>query len=419
MAEENKISVFLKSYRLSIILLVSIIAGAGVGFKLGPEAAVLKPLGDIFLNLLFVTVVPLVFFSISSAIAGMPDVRRLGRIMLWMIIVFILTGIAASIVMIMAVKVYPPAAGVKLTLGAGEALQQFQTGEQLVKAFTASDFTDLLSKKNMLALIVFSILVGLSACLSREKGRAFSDFLSSGNEVMLKVISLVMYYAPVGLFAYFAYLVGVFGPELVGSYLRAMTLFYPVSIAYFFIAFTLYALLAGGGEAARRFWTNIIPASLTAAATGSSIATIPANLEAANRSGIPRDISEIVIPIGATIHMEGSCLAAVLKIAFLFGIYQLDFSGTGTILTAVLIAVLSGVVMGGIPGGGYVGEMLIITLYGFPLEAFPIISMIGNLVDPPATAVNAIGDNVSSMMIARILGGKDWMKTSLRDWPAE
>jgi len=148
-----------------------------------------------------------------------------------------------------------------------------------------------------------------------------------------------------------------------------------------------------------------------ALATGSSVAAIPSNLEAANKSGVPKDISELIIPIGATIHMDGSCLAAVLKIAFLFGIFHLDFSGMGTLLTAVGIALLSGIVMSGIPGGGFIGELLIISLYGFPLEAFPIISMIGVLVDPPATLVNSTGDNVCSMIVARMLGGKNWMKT--------
>jgi Na+/H+-dicarboxylate symporter len=109
--------------------------------------------------------------------------------------------------------------------------------------------------------------------------------------------------------------------------------------------------------------------------------------------------------------MEGSCLAAILKIAFLFGIFNMNFSGVETIATAIGIGLLVGVVVSGIPGGGTIGEVLIITLYGFPLESFPIITMIGTLVDAPATMVNAIGDNVSSMLVARILGGKDWMKT--------
>jgi len=227
----------------------------------------------------------------------------------------------------------------------------------------------------------------------------------------MRVISYVMYYAPVGLCAYFAYLVGAFGLELMGSYLRVVKLYFPVAIAYFFIAFTLYVYIAGGIRGLKAFWVNIIPPSLTALATGSSIATIPLNLEAADKTGVPKDVSEIIIPIGASMHLEGSSLAAVVKIAFLFGIFNMDFTGTQTILTAVLIALLTGTVVSGIPGGGVVGEILIISLYGFPMEAFPIITMIGTIVDAPATMVNAIGDNVASMMVARILGGKDWMQS--------
>ncbi len=231
----------------------------------------------------------------------------------------------------------------------------------------------------------------------------------------LKVVGLIMYYAPVGLFAYFAYLVGVFGPQLLGSYVRAMALYYPLAILYFFIAFTCYAYVAAGGIGVNRFWKNIVPPSLVAAATGSSMATIPANLEAAHKTGVPEDISEIVIPMGATIHMEGSCLAAVLKIAFLFGIFGMNFSGVETIAMAIGIALLTGIVVSGIPGGGTIGELLILSLYGFPLEAFPIVTMIGTLVDAPATTVNAIGDNVASMLVARILGGKDWMVRNAQD----
>jgi Na+/H+-dicarboxylate symporter len=171
----------------------------------------------------------------------------------------------------------------------------------------------------------------------------------------------------------------------------------------------LYAFWAARGEGLRRFWRHIVPAALTALATGSSVATIPTSLDAANKIGIPEDIREVVIPIGATIHMEGSCLSAVLKTAFLFGLYNMDFAGPGTILTVIGVALLSGTVMSGIPSGGFLGEILIVTLYGFPIEALPVISMIGVLVDPPATMVNAVGDNVSSMMVARLLGGPAWL----------
>ena len=400
---------FLKSYSLSLILLFAIFLGSSLGIIFKKEIAVVKPLGDIFLNLLFMLVVPLVFFSISSAVAGMGDIKRLGKIMGWMMVVFTITGIVASVLMLTAVILFPPAEGLHVALNAGMDQQHLKVSEQIVKAFTVSDFSDLLSKKNMLALIVFSLLVGLSASAAGEKGKAFTQFLSAGNEVMNRAIGYVMLYAPVGLGAYFAYLVGVFGPDLLGAYAKAMVIYYPLALVYFFAGFSFYAFLAGRMKAVRKFWSHIIPASLTALGTGSSVATIPSNLEAAGRIGVPEDIREVMIPIGATIHMDGSCLSAVLKIAVLFGLFHMNFLGVGTIATAIGVALLSGIVMSGIPGGGFLGELMIVTLYGFPVEALPIISMVGTLVDPPATMVNAVGDNVCSMVVARILGGKNWM----------
>jgi len=401
---------FLKSYGFSILLIISILIGALLGIIFQKDAAMFKPLGDIFLNLLFTVIVPLVFFSISSTVASMTNLKRLGKILSVMILIFVITGIIASLVMLVAVIFYPPASGANIPMPATADVQQIKASDQIVRAFTVPDFPNILSKNNMLALIIFSILVGLATSAVGEKGKAFSGFLTSANDVMMKLISFIMYYAPVGLCAYFAYLVGVFGPELLGSYARAMAVYYPTAILYFFLAFTLYAFIAGRTSGVIKFWSNIIPPSVTALATGSSMATIPSNLQAADKIGVPKDISEVVIPIGATIHMEGSCLAAVLKIAFLFGIFQMPFSGIDTMLTALGIALLTGVVVSGIPGGGTIGELLILSLYGFPPEAFPLITMIGTLVDAPATMVNAVGDNVSSMMVARVLGGKEWLE---------
>jgi Na+/H+-dicarboxylate symporter len=246
--------------------------------------------------------------------------------------------------------------------------------------------------------------VGLAASLAREDGKPFVNFLVSANKVMMKVIHLIMFCAPVGLGAYFAYLVGTLGPELLGSYLRVVAVYYPLAILYFFIGFSIYVFLAGGGKGFRAFWGNILTPALTAWGTGSSLATVPANLEAADKIGVPRDISRIVIPIGATIHMDGTCMAAIVKISLLFTFFGMPFTGVGTIATAIGIAILSGMVMSGIPGGGFLGELLIVTLYGFPVEALPLISMVGTLVDPPATMVNSTGDTVVSMLLSRILG---------------
>ncbi|MFM1651118.1 dicarboxylate/amino acid:cation symporter [Brevibacillus sp. B_LB10_24] len=402
------------SYKYPIKLLICVALGAVIGLIAGPKAEVLKPLGDLFINAMFTIVVPLVFVNISSAVAGVADLKRLGKILGVMLAVFVITGIISSILMLVGVSLFPPAQGVNLELVPPEDFSPLKTADQIVKAFTVPDFGDILSRKNMLALIVFSILFGLAVSLTGEKGRKISDGLTVLSDVMLKLVQILMYYAPIGLGAYFATLVGVFGPELLGSYARAMAVYYPISILYFFVAFTLYSLFAGGKTGMKVFWKEAVSPAVTSLATSSSVATIPVNLKAAEQIGVPKDIREIVIPIGATAHMDGSCLSAILKISFIFGIFNMPFHGIDTYLTAILIAVLSGVVMSGVPGGGFIGEALIVTMYGFPPEALPIIAMIGTLVDPPATMVNATGDTVASMMVTRILEGKEWMKRKLK-----
>lgn len=399
----------LRAYRFSMILLVAILLGALVGLLFGEDATVLKPLGDVFINLLFMIVVPLVFFSISSSVANMESMKRLGKIMSSMIIVFIITGIIASVVMLVAVTIYPPGEGVSIDLVTPETTEDLSLSDQLVKTFTVPDFVNLMSRSNMLALILFAVLIGFGTGLTGESGKSFGRFLSSGSEVFMKVIKLVMYYAPIGLFAYFATLIGDFGAALLGDYAKAIVIYYPVAILYFLIGFTLYAFIAGGKLGVIKFWKNILTPAATAFGTGSSFATLPVNLTAAKNIGVPKDIRETVLPLGATIHMDGSCLSAILKIAFVFGVFNMDFSGIGTFLTAIGISLLSGVVMSGIPGGGFIGEMLIVTLYGMPMQALPMISAIGVVVDPPATMVNATGDTVASMLVTRSLEGKDWV----------
>lgn len=411
--EKNRKSIW-KHYKFPLILLGSIILGSIIGLVIGERATMLKPLGDIFLNLMFTIVVPLVFLTISSAVSAMVDMKRLGSIIGHMLLVFVITGIIASIIMITTVNIFPPAENLNIDLPQVEAVEPLSTGEQIVAAITVTDFPLLISRKNMLPLIIFSIFFGICVSLLGDKGKKVVEGLNVLSEVFLKMVSLIMYYAPIGLGAYFAALIGDFGPELLGSYASAMVVYYPICIAYFFIAFFCYSYYAGGKKGVSAYFKNIFPVMITSLATQSSIATLPVNLETTEKLGVPKDIRDIVLPIGATMHMDGSCLSAILKISFLFGLFDMPFEGIGTYLTAILISVLSGVVMSGVPGGGLIGEMLIVNLYGLPMEAFPIIATIGYLVDPPATMINVTGDTVASMMVTRNLEGKGWMEKILR-----
>lgn len=411
MAENKKKSVW-EAYRFSIILVGAILIGSLVGIKMGPKAVMFKPLGDLFINGMFMVVVPLVFVTISGSISAMSDMARLGKILKSLLLVFVSTGAVAAVLVLIVVNIFPPAKGVVLSMPAAEALKPFSTGGQIVSALTVTDFPELISRKNMLPLILFSLVFGMCVNSIGEKGKIIAGGLEALSEVFLKIIGLLMYYAPIGLGAYFAALVGEHGKELLGSYARALAIYYPLCFVYMATAFPVYAYISGGMSGVRAL-KHVISPAITAVATQSSIATLPVNLEACENIGVPKDIREIVLPIGATAHMDGTVLSTILKISFLFGIFQIPFAGIGTYVSAIMLAIAGGVVMSGVPGGGLIGEMLIVTMYGFPPEAFPIIATIGYLVDPPATMINASGDTLASMLVTRFVEGKDWMKRNL------
>lgn len=399
---------FIKSYGMPLLLLLSIIIGSILGIILGSDAVILKPFGTVFLNLMFTIVVPLVFCTISSSIANMLNLKRLKKILKYVFIVFIITSLISAILMIFSLNIFDITKGVNIALESN-TIEQVDVPSKIVNAITVSDFSNLLSKSNMLPLIIFSIIFGIATSLLKEKGETIKNVLSSFSQVMMKIVKIIMYYAPIGLCAYFASLVGEFGPKLLGSYAKSMALYYIVCVVYFIIFYMMYTYYAAGKKGVKKFYKNIFPVTVTSLATQSSLATLPVNIESTEKMNVPKDIRDVTLSIGSTMHMEGSSMGAILKIVFLFGIFGKPFVGLDIYLIAILVALLSSIVMSGIPGGGLIGEILIVSLYGFPLEAFPIIATIGWLIDPPATWINVSGDTASSMMISRLVDGKNWI----------
>ena len=408
-----------KSYRFPIILVMGIIVGALLGVTLGEKATVLKPLGDIFLNLMFTIVVPMVYVSITTAVGNMVNMKRLGKILGNLVVTFIITGMFAAALVLVVVNIWPPAANTTIQLANAEMQEAASVGDLLVNSLTVNDFSGLMSRNNMLPIIVFAILSGVcvSACGGEESpaGRLLNNL----NDIIFKMVDVIMKLAPIGLGTYFANLVGEFGPELIGDYGRAMVIYYPMCLVYVVIAFPAYTYFAGGMTAVKRMLKHILSPALTAFATQSSVAAIPANMEACRKIGVPEDISNIVLPMGATMHMDGSVLSSIIKISFLFGIFGQPFTGVGTYAMSVVVAILSAFVLSGAPGGGLVGEMLIVSLFGFPAEAFPLIATLGFLFDPAATCLNSSGDTIASMMITRMVEGRDWLAKRIASGEAE
>lgn len=404
---------FFKNYGFIIFMLCGIVGGCLVGAFNPGLGGKLAPLGTVFINLMFCVVVPMVFCSIASAISNMSSAKRAGKVMGITIAVFLVTAAIAAVIMYIVVRFIPVVTGdyepvegvVDSTLGVTDMIINF---------FTKPDFIELWSRKAILPLIIAAIFFGFGVQMSGGKETMAAKLLENLTNVLMNVVKIITYYAPIGFFGFFASLVATYGPDLIGDYSRTLIIYYVLSFAYMFVFFPIYARFGGGKGGAKVMWKNLFRPAAVSFGTCSSVATIPTNLEVCEETGVSKEVSNIVIPIGATMHMDGSAMSAIIKVAFLFGIFGLDF-GTGQAILAIIVAVFSSVAMSGIPGGGGTGELVLCTLF-FPDQlaiAFPIALAIGNLVDPPATMVNAAGDYVASFIVSRYTDGKDWLQKKL------
>ncbi len=415
---------FLKNYSFLLFMLTGIIAGCitGVlwpvvkdadGNTLSQGAKVLEPFGTIFINLMFCVVVPMVFCSIASAIANMSSAKRAGKIMGVTLGSFFATAAVAAVIMYAVVRIFP-VVPTGYQAESGEVSQTLGLADMIVNFFTVPDFSALLSRKAILPLIVMAVLFGFGVQLNGGPASRTAKFLEDITGCIMKTVKIITYYAPIGFFGFFASLVATYGPELIGDYSRTLIVYYVLSFAYMFVFFPIYARFGGGKGAVKVMFKNLFKPAAVSFGTCSSVATIPTNMEAAEDTGISKDVSNIVLPMGATMHMDGSAMSAIIKVAFLFGFFGKDF-GTGEAILAIIVAVFSSVAMSGIPGGGGTGELVLCTLF-FPDQlaiAYPIALALGNLVDPPATMVNAAGDYVVSFIVERFVTGKDWLQRKL------
>ena len=367
---------FWNTYKSSILLLAAMVAGGVIGFFWGPGASVLQPIADTFLNLLYCCVVPLIFCSLTAAIAKMQDLAKLRKILMIFLIGVIVSGVIACLFMVAPCLVIDPAEGstVSLTQDVADASGSMN----VLGMFTVGDFPLLFAMDRLTAAIV-------------------------------NVINIVMKLAPLGLGCYFAILIGSNGSDVIGPLSKAIVMYLFVIVAYYVVSQTVFAYIGGGMEGVRIWWATCVPSTLTALGTCSSAATLPVNLQQAKKIDIPDEIADLVIPLGANLHKDGACVIQIIKVAFLCSVFHMEYATPRNILMSILVAVIASVVMGGIPAGGYVAEIFIISAFGFPTVAIPIMVLIGTITDAPATVVNVTGDTGLVMVITRFVEGKDWI----------
>ena len=411
---------FLANYKQTLILLASIIIGAIAGIVFGEKVTVLAPFGDLFLNLLLVIIVPLIFLTITTSIAKISQPKRLGKILGTTVLVFIIMSLVAVLVGMLVtypIKLVNIEYSEKIHTALDTTLEATtETDEDMTLlsrflfALTVNDFSKLLSRDNLLAIIVFAILFGIAIKRSGEKGKLALDTLESFMNVIMSLLNIVMYYAPIGLGCYFAVLTGTFGASIAIGYAKTFIVYTLVAFAFYFIMYTIYAFIAAGKKGVKAFWKNILPATITSLATCSSAASIPVNIKAARDIGVSDDICETIIPLGTSFHKDGSIIGSVFKVMFLVCIFGTPIYTLGGFMQILLVSLIATLFVAAIPiGGGTISEMMILTMMGYPVYTLPILTIIATIIDPPATLLNVVGDSSASMLAARIIDGKNWI----------
>ena len=411
---------FLANYKQTLILLASIIIGAIAGIVFGEKVTVLAPFGDLFLNLLLVIIVPLIFLTITTSIAKISQPKRLGKILGTTVLVFIIMSLVAVLVGMLVtypIKLVNIEDSEKIHTTLDTTLEATtETDEDMtllsrfLSALTVNDFSKLLSRDNLLAIIVFAILFGIAIKRSGEKGKLALDTLESFMNVIMSLLNIVMYYAPIGLGCYFAVLTGTFGSSIAIGYAKTFIVYTLVAFAFYFIMYTIYAFIAAGKKGVKAFWKNILPATITSLATCSSAASIPVNIKAARDIGVSDDICETIIPLGTSFHKDGSIIGSVFKVMFLVCIFGTPIYTLGGFMQILLVSLIATLFVAAIPiGGGTISEMMILTMMGYPVYTLPILTIIATIIDPPATLLNVVGDSSASMLAARIIDGKNWI----------
>lgn len=407
----------IKNYKGTLILLGMVIIGVICGLVFKEKAQVVKPLGDLFLNLLLVIIVPLIFFTITSSISKMNEKKRLSKILTSTIIIFLITSIIAVLFGFLTTSftnlVNPNDTDAIKEVFDNTVKEDIELNilERTVNVLSTNSFAGLLSTNNLIALIVMSVLFGLAINKAGAKGRKIAELFDSFSEVMYKLVEIIMYYAPIGLGCYFASLVGTLGSTIAIGFLKTFVIYTIVCLVFMALFYTLYAFIAAGKKGVKAFWKNIIPSALTSLGTCSSAASVPVNIECTKKIGVPTDIAETTVSLGTSFHKDGSCIGSVFKIMFLVSLFGTSLSTFGDISKVLGIALLATLLVTAVPiGGGTISEMLILTMMNYNVAALPILTIIATIIDAPATLLNVVGDSASAMLVVRTVEGKNWIE---------
>ncbi len=397
-----------RKLNLAAWIIIGMLAGIAVGFvflKVGGTFTTdyLKPVGTIYINLLKFMVVPVVLFSITKGVIALDDLKKVGSVGIKTFIYYICTtafAVVVGLVVVNCFKGFFPVLDSSVTSG----LEYTATEAPKIMDVIVNIFPDNLFKPmvetNMLPVIVIAIFFGAGILASGEKGRMASNLVDSLEDVVMKVLMMIIKLTPIGVFCLMADVVAVNGAKIVGSLAIVVGVAYIAYILHIAIVYSCSVKFLSGMSPIK-FFKGIAPAMLTAFTTTSSNATLPINIECCNDMGAEPEISSFVLPLGATINMDGTAIYQAVAAVFIACCYGVDLT-IGQMAMIVVTATLASIGTAGVSGAGMIMLSMVLIQVGLPVEGIAIIAGVDKLFDMGRTTLNITGDATCAMWLSKV-----------------
>jgi Na+/H+-dicarboxylate symporter len=403
--------------KLHTKILVGLLVGVPVGLLLGPRAEAIKPIGDLFIRLIWMIVVPLVFASIFVGTASLGDIRKLGRIGAKTLAYYLVTTSIAITIGLVIAGIFKPGTGLNATTKTqliesykGEAMRDLEIASKrpgivdtLVRIVPRNPFESL-TAGDMLQVIFFAIMFGIAVTMiPGGRGKILIDFFDAVSNGMIQLVHIVMKFAPIGVCALIAAVVGRFGAQILLSLIKYAVIVL-AGLAIHMGGVYSFSVWIFARMSPLAFFRGMRPAQLIAFTTSSSNATLPVTIECAEENlGVSRDVASFVLPLGATINMDGTALYQGVAAVFIAQVYGLPLTVLDQI-TIVLMATLASIGTAGVPSVGIITLTMVLRTVGLPLEGIALILGVDRILDMCRTIVNVTGDASAAVMVAATEG---------------
>lgn len=387
-------------FKLLTRILIGFSLGIIFGIILGPKAALVQPLGDLFLRLIKFIIVPLVLSSLIVGTASTGDIRKLGKMGGNSLIYYLTTTIIAITIGLILGNIAKPGAGLNISAEAPAIEVKEAPGfiETLLNIIPTNPIASL-TQGNMLQIIFFAVMIGIGITLIGEKGKTILGFFDGLAEVMYKITGIVMLLAPIGIFGLIAPVVGKYGADVLLPLLKLIITILIASLIHLFFTYS-FVVKFFGKLSPIKFFKGILPAMTVAFTTSSSAGTLPVTMKNTEENlGVSKRVSSFVLPLGATINMDGTAIYQGVSALFIAQFYGIDLSLTQQLMI-ILTATLASIGTAGVPGAGVIMLGMVLTSVGLPLEGIGLIYGIDRILDMIRTTLNVTGDASAAVFVA-------------------